>query len=123
MTLAPIGAVASAGSTSGVSRAAPGGSGFGAILEARSSRTAAPQTNGPAARISSAALGGLQGIERAQARLDALLAASRSGRTFTAQELMAVQGEAYRLSQTVELSAKLVEQGAQAVKQALHAQV
>lgn len=122
MTLAPIGAVASAASTSGASRATPGGPGFGAILEARSSRVA-PPTVGPAERISSAAYGGLQGIERAQARLDALLAASRSGRTFTAQELMAVQGEAYRLSQTVELSAKLVEQGAQAVKQALHAQV
>ena len=123
MTLAPIGAVASAASTSGASRATPGGPGFGAILEARSSRAAAPPTGGPAERLSSAAHGGLQGIERAQVRLDALLAAARSGRTFTAQELMALQGEAYRFSQTVELSAKLVEQGAQAVKQALHAQV
>jgi hypothetical protein len=80
-------------------------------------------TSGASQRLSSAAYGGLKGIERAQARLDGLLASARSGRTFTAQELMAVQGEAYRLSQTVELSAKLVEQGAQAVKQALHAQV
>jgi hypothetical protein len=62
-------------------------------------------------------------VERAQARLDALLEAARSGRTFTAQELVVLQSQAYRYAQTVELSAKLVEQGAQAVKQALHAQV
>jgi hypothetical protein len=92
-------------------------------MEARSSRAAPPPPDGGPAPVSAAALRGLQGIARAQGRLDALLSAARSGRTFTAQELMTLQGEAYRYSQTVELSAKLVEQGAQAVKQALHAQV
>ena len=36
---------------------------------------------------------------------------------------MSLQCEAYRFSQAVELSAKLVEQGTQAVKQALNTQV
>ena len=83
-------------------------------------RTRRPFTTG---RLSTAALHGLQSLERAQAKLDGVLAAARSGRTFSPQELMALQCEAYRFSQAVELSAKLVEQGAQAVKQALHAQV
>lgn len=62
----------------------------------------------------------LEGIERAQRRLDALLASARQGRTFTAQELLGLQAEAYRAVQTVDLAAKLVEQGAQAVKQAVN---
>jgi hypothetical protein len=102
---------------------------FGALLEARGSRGApapplapTPQPP-PATRLGGAALGALRGIEAAQARLDGLLASARSGRTFTAQELLALQGEAHAYSRTVELSAKLAELGAQSVKQALQAQV
>ena len=62
-------------------------------------------------------------VERAQARLDAVLAAARSGKTFTAAELIGLQAEAYRCAQTVDLAAKLVEQGAQSVKQAVNTQV
>ncbi|MGC3997846.1 MAG: hypothetical protein QM767_10290 [Anaeromyxobacter sp.] len=65
----------------------------------------------------------LHAVERAQARLDGVLAASRAGRTFTAQELLGLQSEAYRAAQTVDLAARLVEQGAQSVKQALNTQV
>ena len=58
-----------------------------------------------------------------QTRLDAVLQAARSGRAFTSQELLGLQAEAYRTVQTVDLAAKLVEQGAQSVKQALNTQL
>jgi hypothetical protein len=123
MPLAPVSAVASTTPVSPLTGAAPCGPSFGAVMEARTSRAALPASQAAAGQVAVAAARALHGIERAQARLDGLLAAARSGRTFSAQELMALQGEAYRYSQAVELSAKLVEQGAQAVKQALHAQV
>ena len=56
---------------------------------------------------------------RAQARLDAVLAAARRGRAFTAGELLALQADAYRLTQTLDVAGKLVEQGVQAAKQAV----
>jgi hypothetical protein len=65
----------------------------------------------------------LEVVDRARARLEGVLAAARSGRTFTAQELLGLQAEAYRTVQTVDLGAKLVEQGAQAVRQTLATQV
>ena len=107
---------------------APCAPSFGALLEACASRGAGSAAGSAAQGSSPAGLGAvasraLEGIEAAQSRLDGLLAAARSGRTFTAQELMMLQGAAYRYAQTVELSAKLVEQGAQAVKHALNAQV
>jgi hypothetical protein len=61
----------------------------------------------------------LAAVERAQARLEAVLSAARSGRTFTAQELLGLQAESYRAVQTVDLATRLVEQGAQSVRQAL----
>lgn len=65
----------------------------------------------------------LEALERAWIRLDVTLEAARNGRTFTAQELLALQADAYRFSQTVEVAAKVVEQGAQAVKQTVNTQV
>lgn len=124
MTLAPT--VAGPGAAaSAFAGAAPCSPSFGALLEARASR-GAPSPTGPtpaAPALGELASGALEGIESARARLDGLLSAARSGRTFTAQELLALQGEAYRYAQTVELSAKLVEQGSQAVSRALNAQV
>jgi hypothetical protein len=93
--------------------------GFAALLEARTPLRAAPEVAAPPGPAVSA----LAGVERAQARLDAVLAAARSGRTFTAAELIGLQAEAYRCAQTVDLAAKLVEQGAQSVKQAVNAQI
>ena len=75
-----------------------------------------PPSSGPAASA-------LESIERAQRRLDAILEAARGGRVFTAQELLGLQATAYRYAQTVELAAKLVENGAQSVKQALNTQI
>jgi hypothetical protein len=61
----------------------------------------------------------LEAVDRARARLDGLLAQARAGRTFSGGELLALQAEAYRTMQTVDLATRLVEQGAQSVKQAL----
>jgi hypothetical protein len=65
----------------------------------------------------------LAAVDRARERLDGVLAAARSGRVFTAQELLGLQAEAYRTVQTVDLAVKVAEQGAQSVRQALSAQV
>jgi hypothetical protein len=62
-------------------------------------------------------------VERARLRLDAVLAAARRGETFTAQELLALQADAYRYSQTLDVASRVIEQGVQSVKQAVNTQV
>jgi hypothetical protein len=118
MPLAPVGASAAASPAAPV--AFQKGS-FAAHLEPRSSPPSPSPCPAPAR--SSPALAALEGVERAQRRLDGVLAAARQGKTFTAQELLGLQAEAYRVVQTVDLASKLVEQGAQSVKQALNTQV
>jgi hypothetical protein len=86
-------------------------SGFAARLEAHR-RQPPPASAPPLAQA-------LRAVEAAQSRLDAVLAAARSGRTFTAGELLALQAEAYRFTQTLDVAGKLVEQGVQGVKQAI----
>ena len=127
MPLAPIGAIAPAAPAAPAAPTAAASPltaarSFASVLEAHASPRPSV-TRPPSGPVTAAATRGLEALERAQARLDGLLAAARVGRTFTPQELLALQGDAYRFAQTVELSAKLVEQGAQAVRQALHAQV
>ncbi len=118
MPLPPIGATAAAAPPTAVSLQKP----CFVLRQARPEQAAGPaqleRAAGPGRALAS-----LQGVERAQQRLDAVLAAARAGRTFTAQELLGLQAEAYRAVQTVELATKVVEQGAQSVKQALNAQV
>ncbi len=65
----------------------------------------------------------LEHVEQARQRLDAVLAAAQRGQTFTPQELLAVQCQAYRYSQAVDIVSKVVEQGVQSVKQAIQTQV
>jgi hypothetical protein len=65
----------------------------------------------------------LEAVDRARERLDGVLAAARSGRVFTAQELLGLQAEAYRTAHTVDLAVKVAEQGATSIRQALTAQV
>ncbi len=104
---------------------------FGAVLEGLSGRTppggeprpGAAFPAGPEVNARAPGIRLLELVDRARARLDDVLAAARSGRTFTAQELLGLQAEAYRTVQTVDLGVKLVEQGAQAVRQTLAAQV
>ena len=117
----PLPPVAAAGASPPPSAVSSGrSSGFGALVEQRAAVHAADPARAPRP---GRALSTLEGVERAQRRLDAVLAAARAGRTFTAQELLGLQAEAYRFGQTVDLSARLVEQGAQAVKQALNTQL
>ncbi|HEY6100620.1 MAG TPA: hypothetical protein VIW03_14380, partial [Anaeromyxobacter sp.] len=116
MAVAPVAGPAAAAAGAPVS---PDRRSFPALLESKAPLRIAPKA--PAA--AHPALAALAGVERAQARLDAVLAAARAGRTFTAAELIGLQTEAYRCAQTVDLAAKLVEQGAQSVKQALNTQL
>ncbi|HSD19216.1 MAG TPA: hypothetical protein VLC54_04225 [Anaeromyxobacter sp.] len=115
MPIAPVGAAAASPAAPVASQKAS----FSAHLAPR----APPKSPCPAPARPSPALAALEGIERAQRRLDGVLAAARRGETFTAQELLGLQAEAYRVVQTVDLASKLVEQGAQSVKQALNTQV
>jgi hypothetical protein len=62
-------------------------------------------------------------VEQVRARLDHALAQARGGRTFSPQELLALQADAYRYQQTVELASKVAEAGAQTVRQAVNTQV
>jgi len=121
MAIAPVGAAPAP--------AAAPRPGFAAALELRTptlvppSRSTATPTSTATARRPHPALAALEGIERAQARLDGVLSAARAGRTFTASELLGLQAAAYRCTQTVDLAAKLVEQSAQAVRHALNTQL
>jgi len=117
MPIAPVGPGAAARPASDF---AVGGRSFGALLEGQAARP------GPPARPADAVSGALElakGIEQAQRRLDGILAAARSGRTFTARELLSLQAQAYRYAQTLEIASKVVEHGAQTVKQAVNTQV
>jgi len=95
--------------------AAPPRAGFGELLRAPVSL---PQATAP-----SPAIRLLQGVEQARVRLDAAVAEARRGRTFSAGELLALQADAYRASQSLDLASRVVEQGAQAVRQAVGTQV
>lgn len=87
---------------------------FGEHLRTRP--PAAPEDRPAAVRL-------LEQVEQARARLDTALAEARRGRVFTAGELLSLQGDAYRAGQTLELASRLVEQGAQSVRQAVNTQV
>ncbi len=65
----------------------------------------------------------LAAVEEARAHLDAALAEARRGRVFSAGELLALQAQAYRAAQTLDLACRVVEQGAQSVRQAVNTQV
>ncbi len=114
MPVAPIGAAAPPAAPTAVSQRPA----FKAALDARAP-SGAPREASPTHPLAAA----LGGVERAQQRLDAVLAAARAGRTFTAGELLGLQAQAYRYAQTVDLASKIVEQGAQSVKQAANTQV
>ncbi len=100
------------------------GASFSARLRTHA-RGPAPRTThaGDAGGVAGAAREALASVEQARARLDAVVAAARAGRTFTAQELLALQAQAYRYSQTVEVASRVVEQAVQSVKQAVNTPV
>jgi hypothetical protein len=65
----------------------------------------------------------LHSVAEAQARLEKVLDAARSGKTFSAAQLLALQADAYRATQELDLAGKVVEKGAGGVKQILQTQV
>jgi hypothetical protein len=91
---------------------------FGLLLEARLSRPPLPASPPPPPLAVA-----LRSVEAAQARLDAVLAAARRGQAFTAGQLLALQADAHRFTQTLDVAGKLVEQGVQSVKQAIQTPV
>ena len=119
MAIVPVG---SSGAVQSATKIAAGTTerSFGALLEQRTieGRALRKTENAVAATVELA-----RGIEQAQRRLDSVLDAARRGRTFTARELISLQAQAYRFSQTLEIASKVVEQGAQTVKQAMNTQV
>jgi hypothetical protein len=92
---------------------------FGHLLEAR----LAPRGEAPPAAAPPPLAIALRSVEAAQARLDAVLAAARRGQAFSAGQLLALQADAHRFTQTLDVAGKLVEQGVQSVKQAIQTQV
>ena len=107
------------------------GEAFGAALRAAANPVgpASGAIDGSPAAVSqtgqaaSPAREALVSIERAQRRLDSVLEAARRGRTFTAQELLVLQAEAYRCTQVLDVASRAVEHAAQSVKQAVNTQV
>lgn len=59
----------------------------------------------------------------AEKRVDALIAAAGSGRTFSAAELIALQATVFRYSQTVEVISRATDRLVGAIKQTLGTQV
>ncbi len=111
MALPPIGALPAPAPPAAAPRAS-----FGEVMRAHAAAAAAPPAPPAGVRL-------LQGVEQARARLDAVLGEARRGRTFSAGELLALQADAYRAGQALELASKVVEQGAQSVRQAVNTQV
>lgn len=111
MALLPVGPAVAPSPPAATHRAS-----FGDVMRAHAASSGAPPVSSAGVRL-------LQGVEQARARLDAVLAEARRGRTFSAGELLALQADAYRAGQAVELASKVVEQGAQSVRQAVNTQV
>lgn len=118
MPLLPVGATPAAATSGAV---APPRT-FGEAMRSRlGPAPGAPRPLG--AQAPSPALRLVEAVERARCRLDAALSEARRGRTFSAGELLALQADAYRAGQTLELASRVVEQGAQSVRQAVNTPV
>jgi hypothetical protein len=61
--------------------------------------------------------------QKAESRMDAMIAAARNGKSFSASELLALQVEVFRYSQTVEVISRSTDKLVGAVKQTLGTQV
>jgi hypothetical protein len=120
MALAPLPAAAPL--LAATPPSAAGGHRFGDVLRARQAAAAAAPGHAPPA-AAGVARTALASVERARERLETALASARAGRTFSAAELLALQADAYRYAQTVDVASKVVEHGAQALKTAVNTQV
>jgi hypothetical protein len=106
--------------------AGPERAAFADVLRARAAAAPAPAQPAPPGAhepFARTALAALESIDAARRRLDAVVAQARSGRTFAAHELLAMQAEAYRFGQAVDVAARVAEQAAQAIRQAVNTQL
>ncbi len=62
-------------------------------------------------------------VSRAQTRMDEILKAAESGKSFSPAELLSLQTHVYRASQELDLAGKVVEKATGGVKQVLQTQV
>ncbi|HEX8822589.1 MAG TPA: ATP-dependent helicase HrpB [Archangium sp.] len=65
----------------------------------------------------------LDGVSEAQQRMDHILELAQSGKSFSPNELLALQAHMYRASQELDLAGKVVEKATGGVKQVLQTQV
>ena len=61
-------------------------------------------------------------IDRGQRQIDSVIHAARRGKTFSQEELIAIQAGVYRYTQELELASKLVDKASTAVKTTLQSQ-
>jgi hypothetical protein len=89
----------------------------------------APSASGPAASAQNGPLSpvSLQRLAndtmKAESKMDAMIEAARKGKTFSASELLAIQVEVFRYSQTVEVISRSTDKLVGAIKQTLGTQV
>lgn len=88
----------------------------GAVAPAAAAQPSRAQAASPIKRI-------LQNAIDSERKLDGILAAASSGRSFSPQELIGMQAEVFRYSQTVELVSRAADRVVGAVKQTLGTQV
>ena len=65
----------------------------------------------------------LDHVTAAQKKMDQILKAAESGRSFSPAELLSLQAHVYRASQELDLAGKVVEKATNGVKQVLQTQV
>jgi hypothetical protein len=92
--------------------------GFAAALE----RAASEADGGRESGGRDAIVDAVRSIERGKAFVDRAIRAARNGRTFSNEELIAVQAGVYRYTHELELASKLVDKATNAVKTTLQSQ-
>lgn len=65
----------------------------------------------------------VEDVLKGQNKLEEMIRLALSGRTFSTQELLALQAGAYRFTQELELVSKVVEKGTASIKQTMSTQV
>lgn len=142
MAITPLGSVGPA-SISGAAPTQKVGEGFGKVLKSQprlenapvpaqpsptKAAAAAPVKPGPCqvGAVQPAEASAAQVVERvsqAQHRMEQILRAAESGKSFSPAELLSLQTHVYRASQELDLAGKVVEKATGGVKQLLQTQL
>jgi hypothetical protein len=112
-TIRPVDGASGAAEPTPLAHARPSGR-FAEALRA----TEASETGGARDALRDAA----RGLAEGERHVDRVMRAARSGRTFSQEELLAVQAGVYRYTQELELASKLVDKATTAVKTTLQSQ-